>query len=426
MSQQSILVLSHQGYSLWQDILAICQPLAIKVHVLASKIANPAMAEALAEADLELTVTENDKLTAADVSAFLTQHHNLSACIAPFEGYRSLMAMANQQLGVADLSVDEVKMLLDKLALRERLREVGLSQKWSGLVDSVEGQDKMARGDALFVKPRQGIASAATFKVKEPTKLAEQLAQCRKKMESDVLLRAALDEEIVFILEDFIDGIECSFELIIDAQGQAQVLAVHEKVGLEENNFAVLETQFCTPPIHIDEKTVQAGSDFVLECLRRLTANPVGCFHIEAKVDNNGHWEIIEINPRAGGGLVDKSVQILHQDNSLLSYWIFALLGLSMPQIEKAQKGLYFRLYFGQANTKINDIVTNPDLAPVYERIHVAKGNEMPDTPREMIIAEALWAVEDKDISGHLARLAQQSEDYLRFEVEPIAITETA
>lgn len=61
-----------------------------------------------------------DRLEAAGTSVL--------CCLTVWEGYRHLMALANARLGVPDLDEKQIPELRDKLTLRNRLADAGLSR----------------------------------------------------------------------------------------------------------------------------------------------------------------------------------------------------------------------------------------------------------------------------------------------------------
>jgi hypothetical protein len=112
---------------------------------------------------------------------------------------------------------------------------------------------------------------------------------------------------------------------------------------------------------------------------------------VEVRVDATGHAEIVEINPRVGGGLLWDSVR-LQYDRSLLDDWIDVLSGTPVTPLIPRRCGTYMQLAYPVARKQIVDLDHNTQLPKpeVYDE-SVGPGS-VALANRESFGADALWA----------------------------------
>ena len=164
--EPGFLVLSHQLQSMVGPLAAALNRRGIKTYVLASSPTREVDTGWRSEVEL-LRITEGHALHDSDVDRFLAELSaadvRLLGCLTVWDAYRELMAYANHRIGTADLSQECVRGLRDKLAMRDRLREQGLSAVTAWPLDEARYLALTDRA-RYFVKPREGLASLGAFR----------------------------------------------------------------------------------------------------------------------------------------------------------------------------------------------------------------------------------------------------------------------
>jgi hypothetical protein len=237
-----------------------------------------------------------------------------------------------------------------------------------------------------------------------------------------------------FLVEEYIDGPEFSFETVM-TDGTAYHIGVHEKARVERQDRTTLEGMSISPPVCIDAGTVLDGARFVSECLSAIGL-AAGAFHIEAKywTDRN-RWEIVEINPRMGGSLINASVQAV-TGCSMLELWLDTLLLddeasrdrlrqrlLDVSQVEalregRARKATVFLSKYGEKGRTVEAIEFAPPdgMKPEILNIHVERGTELEHSDRAICLMDALWQVDGADLRNEVERLDRLAGEHFRVE----------
>ena len=413
-----ILVLVHQGFSHLDDIQRFAQQFGFAVSALSSA---PSVdgAPIYGQADdlSSLTILDQPSLdwdVVKEEVIRLKREFMLSAVISSYEGYRVLMAKSNEYSQIRDCSPQAILGAMDKLNLRVRLNEAGLSNVKSSLLS----QSTLANLNFLpkqFIKPRFGINSFGCFS-SENDVLWSDIVELQEKIKSDQFLKTAFFNSLDFIIEDYINGTEFSFE-VLAVNGQYYVLGVHEKVELQEVHKTVLETLDVSPPISINDSVLNSGKDFLTSVLKCLNLDQ-GVFHIEARWDQaSNKWEVIEVNPRMGGGLIDESVQALNDGGHLMDLWLMSLMEdaeiiealikrLHHVDEYKKDKFTVSAYCFGEPGKLINAMIERkPKFAPIKLADILTIGDYIPNLNREVPIKEAMWVVERQEVTSLLDEL---------------------
>lgn len=438
MNKKGVLLLSHCGYSFMEDMISNAATRSLESFVLSSLPlpANSHRIQELQEKSAWFGVSQNHALTWENVEQVMqelaVQGYRIVCCLSVWEGYRTLMAKANQILGVADMEPAQVELLLNKYELRQQLNQAGLSQVNSILLNEHTWVDLQAKGKPVFVKPVTGIASYATFRL-TTDKSWQDIEKIQSEIATDLIYSSIFSANRGFMAEDYIPGQEFSFE-IIAVDGQPFVAAIHEKIELDESSgSAVLENACVAPPINLDEIQLKKARAWIEPIFQHLQLQ-WGCYHLEARCYNN-HWEIIEINPRVGGALISPSVSILTLGISMTQLWLNNLLyqtdkeqlqqkkqlakfDIGTKTYQQSPMSSYFRVYFAQVG-RIRTIQQNicclePDLVQVSLKI----GTEVVETAREVFLGQVLWAIPQNKKNELLPKLIAESLNTIQADYE--------
>ena len=188
--------------------------------------------------------------------------------------------------------------LVDKSAVRSMLFREGLSQM--RFLSCLAGESPAWTIYPAVVKPAvQSGGSAFVRVVHDDTERAAAMRDIAETYGGGASI----------LIEEYITGSEFSLDVVIQDSGLIPLLAV-EKVdrGAEETRDRGL---LVTPPV---SQRVSAAADelaSMLEAMVKALGIKGGWLHVEARVDEQ-RVEIIEINPRCGGGTYMHAVKQRH------------------------------------------------------------------------------------------------------------------
>jgi hypothetical protein len=439
---EAVLLLMHQGNSFTEEMNEFLRRRGIALVALSSA---PEKEEVFAKNQKHLAdwiATEGHELTREDalaaVATFRDRGYTLLAAIATFEGYRLLMAELNHNLGARDSSNDALGLCLHKYHLRQFLRQERLSSVRCYRVDGGKAPE-LDPSVTWFVKPVRGAASFASFILKSIDDLCD-LPRIQAAMRSDHRMSAIFMGQYDFLVEEYIEGPEFSFETIMI--GDAHHVCVHEKARVERQERTTLEAMSITPPVSLDRETILAGARFVSQCLTTLGLS-AGAFHVEAKYwTTRRRWEIIEINPRMGGSLINASVRTV-TESSLLELWLETLLVKSddtelrarlgrVSQIEalrcgQVSRAAVFLSKYGEKGRTVESIeFSPPSRKPDIVKIHVEKGTALENSDRAICLMDALWQVEYPNLREEVEFLDRLANENFHVRYRPVDAPATA
>lgn len=402
-----ILLLSHVGFSFVEDLAGALGARGLKAFVLSSRPepAHPGRLDDLRRLADHVTAAAEHVLTHQDVESCLAdlkgRGETVLACVTVWEGYRHLMAFANETLGVSDLGEKQILGLRDKLTLRNRLFDAGLTRVRAAELTPASLAAHQADGGRHFVKPVSGIASYGAFPLTAATTWADIERITAESRDDTVYASAFGDDGLTFLVEDYLPGREFSFEVVV-TDGTAHVVALHEKCEVTETAGTVLENACTSPPVSVTAAERATGIEWVRRLLAELDLS-WGCFHVEARFDDS-RWDLIEINPRVGGSLISHSTKELTGGASLLDLWIDSLLAPEGFEAELAslsytadgetptENATFFRVFFAEkgriASVRLS---TELPLDPVVTHILLKAGDTVDATAREVFLGQLLW-----------------------------------
>ncbi|MDP9050399.1 MAG: ATP-grasp domain-containing protein [Acidobacteriota bacterium] len=428
-----MLIIGHLAGPSLEELHKLAEVYGLKSFILTSPPLDhiPERVDDLRDKSAWLSVTPGRLVTLDDVEQAIAELRHrgwhIRAAITRFEAYRALMAAANRAMGVEDLAPAHAEALLDKLHVRKSLHDSGISSVRGGPLTELTLAEAKESGQRWFVKPTRGTASFAAFPLSQCTTIAR-LQQMAQFAADDAVFGGVMNDRTTFMLEDYIDGVEASVEVIV-VSGQPYVVSLHEKVLVTELLATTLEDVFVAPPWTLAREQIAACVEWVSVIMRHLDIT-AGCYNLDAKVKGQ-RWELLEINPRMGGFLVSESVLFTTGVASLLEIWIESLLdppltaGL-LEQIAIPPDGSFavkrctlFRQYFSSPGTirevKLGSVRRLPEVLAVYAR----PGDRIPERNREEVLGEALWSYDGADDSPTTrAALLADSEEAVKITYE--------
>ncbi|MBC8999840.1 ATP-grasp domain-containing protein [Pseudomonas sp. N40(2020)] len=441
-NRPGVLILSHCGFSFLEDLKQEIHRRQLRCFVLSSLPLPehvPARLEQIHAWADRLYTADSHQLKLEDVQIALEtlrkSGEQVTCCISVWEGYRHLMASANASLGTYDIDAGQALALRNKLNVRNRLAEAGLSHANAYALTEPVLERLKAQDQRYFIKPIHGIASYAAFPMRKDTTW-NALESLRLASAEDTVYASAFNDGLTFMAEDYIAGNEFSFETLL-VDGQAHVVAIHEKYEVTETAATVLEDSCTTPPVSLDQTQIAAGLQWlknVLGCMELKW----GCYHVEARFTGQ-HWDLIEINPRVGGSLISHSVEAVTNGHSMLSLWIDLLLASQdearpredlvqrLTELEWHADGIseqsvatFFRVYFAKPGTLSSVTLNELPLDPVVQHILLKAGDVIPAHAREVFLGQLLWTFDRANRTAELERLVSISATALdiRYQVD--------
>ncbi|MEV7602222.1 ATP-grasp domain-containing protein [Kitasatospora sp. NPDC089797] len=431
--KRAVLLLMHQGKTYIEDIAAAVAGVGLSLVAVSSRPKSPEVLEATCRHLADCVVTEEPELRSGDVEKAVREladrGYAVEAAIVSFEAYRLLMAEFNERLGARDSAAPALRLCLDKYELRRHLFAEGLSEVRVHHLDSGETPelDPSAR---WFVKPVRGAASFAAFLLEDVDDLAD-LPAIQEQMRADRAMKAIFMDRYDFLVEEYVEGPEFSFETFM-LDGRVHHLCVHEKARVERLERTTLEGMSVSPPVSLDRELLLEGAEFVTSCLASLAGHGLttGPFHIEVKYwEAKRRWEIIEINTRMGGSLIDPSVRSITGLSSF-DLWAEALL---LPdgerdafherltrasQVEALRTGAptratVFLSKYGEKGRTVDEIrFEPPSRPPRILRVHAQEGTELEASDRAICLMDALWDVAADDLDAEIAFLDRHATEH--------------
>lgn len=430
-NRPGVLILSHCGFSFLEDLKQELHRRQLRCFVLSSLPLPehvPARLEQIHAWADRLYTSDSHQLKLEDVQIALDtlrkSGEQVTCCISVWEGYRHLMASANAALGTYDIDADQALALRNKLNVRNRLAEAGLSHANAYALTEPVLERLKAKDQHYFIKPIHGIASYAAFPMRKDTTW-NALESLRLASADDTVYASAFNDGLTFMAEDYIAGNEFSFETLL-VDGRPSVVAIHEKYEVTETADTVLEDSCTTPPASLDQAQIAAGLQWlknVLSCMELKW----GCYHVEARFTGQ-HWDLIEINPRVGGSLISHSVEAVTDGHSMLSLWLdlllasqddarprealvqrLAQLGWRADGTSEQSVATFFRVYFAKPGTLSSVTLNALPLDPVVQHILLKAGDVIPAHAREVFLGQLLWTFDRTNRTAELERLASIS-----------------
>lgn len=425
-----IVILSHQGGSFIDKIIAAASSLGIEHCIISSLPESQSSVNAYVQR-ANAYLIEKKELYFHDVKEILDNkigNSGLVGFISVWEGYRPLMAALNCSYGFQDISSDCAFFLRDKLKVRNALCKANLSSVCAQIAETEILMKSLISKNRHFIKPRFGLGSVGAKELIDISDI-DYIKYLQKNLKQDRLLSNAI-QDAEFIVEDYINGTEFSAEVIVN-NGYAEILAFHEKTELLSGIFTTTEPFCISPPQTMFN--LQKAKEWLNSVISVLGVTH-GCYHIEFKSISKEIFEIVEVNPRIGGALILESTQQVSGVN-MLSWWIANISSTMNSIILKNQqlqptihkgKGIpfsAFRVYFSNMVGILEHVAINHcKPSPQKYDLLVQPGLKLSRKESEQYLAQALW-VGNKDSLEEVKKqqriIQDVSRDLFKFEVRP-------
>ena len=279
---------------------------------------------------------------------------------------------------------------LDKHLMRKTLQANGLSEIDSLPLTDPALRQRIEAGQQFVVKPRRGVGSLCVGLVSTWTDVENlQHAFDEGPADADMMAEYFADNEL--IAESFFDGREISLE-ILRQDGADKVVVDHDKALIEFGTDTVLERGMASPvTILSDEELAHAKA--VAHKAMEILGLTDGGYHVELRVNAAGAAEIVEINPRVGGGMVWESIH-LQYGRSITDDWIDVLSRRPVAPLGERRCGSYAQLAYPREQRQLLGVDRNPAMPDpeIYDELIIP--GEVPIAHREYFGALVLWRTE--------------------------------
>jgi biotin carboxylase len=366
-----------------------------------------------ARLEVEGAVSAGLTITSAEVAEALDRIEDCAFCLSLADSQRELMAEGNRLLGVPDADPAALRAAVDKHTMRTTLAAHGLSRLLSLKLTDPRTRSLIEAGEPFVVKPRRGAGSLCVGVVRSWAEVeALQDAFDEGPGDGDMMAEFFVHNEL--IAESFFAGRELSLDLVRSG-GRNLVAVDHEKTVLEFGAGTVLERGLCSPVVGLSPEQLDAAVRLTDEALDALGLSS-GCYHVEVRVNDGGEAEIVEVNPRVGGGLIWDSIK-LQYDRSVTEDWIDVLAGREIAPLGARRCGTYQQLAYAAQHLPLMTADINAKLPePATCIVHATPG-ERPRPYREHFTASALWKT---DLDSHREQVAAlMAEEYHTFRYLP-------
>lgn len=237
-----------------------------------------------------------DRPEAAAVTVLREIKGNLDAVVAVDDSGVELAALLSERLGLPGNPAAAVRIVRDKLAFRQLLREGEfLCPEFHHLRTGADPRELIAELKfPVVVKARRLSASRGVIRADD----AEELVRAVNRVRA-IQSRADRDaRELGLVIETFIPGLEYALEGALE-QGELKILALFDKPDPLDGPYFE-ETLYVTPSRLADEAQNRIRSEVARAC--RLVGLRTGPVHAEVRVNDRGVW-ILEVAARSIGGL---------------------------------------------------------------------------------------------------------------------------
>lgn len=398
------LLLVHQGAPSTRMLVNLVRDRGFEPFVLSTAIPDDdgAFGALCAELGIAHRVSQGNELSADEVRRAARELTDGRFCLCVAEGLRTVMACANEELGARDVAPAAIARTLDKYRMRRTLVECGLSGIGTFRLDDPELRTRLDRGDRHIVKPRRGIGSLCTRAVTSLAEVTEQVAAFGRGPTRDDPLREYFhDNEL--IAETYFEGRELSWEMMRQA-GRTVIAVEQERTAMEFTGHTVLERGYASPAITLSEDELAAARALTDRVLDELGLD-TGPYHVELRIGPAGDCEIIEINPRGGGGFLVASVQ-LQLGRALGDDWISTLLDEPLPPPGARTCGTYCQNQWLVEDRQILGVRRNEEMTEPHAYAELFRIGARGRVDREEPGVRAMWRTELPDHAATVAALA--------------------
>lgn len=182
-----------------------------------------------------------------------------------------------------------IDICFDKLKTREFVLKSGLETPFActSIEEALMAIDQKQLHFPLILKPRWGSGSIGIEKVEDEEELLLTFKLLQKRIQRSILKEASSSQSNILI-QQMIEGQEYGLDIMNDLEGNYCAVSVKRKMAMRSGETDKAET--------VDRPELSNIGKILSQQLKHI--GNLDCDIIE----NNGHYYVIDLNPRFGGG----------------------------------------------------------------------------------------------------------------------------
>ncbi|HHY72437.1 MAG TPA: ATP-grasp domain-containing protein [Bacillus bacterium] len=302
----------------------------------------------------------------AEIKMLEQQGRIIKAVISFIDPFASIAAQLSNERCSADISVQAIKIMENKTLTREELRNNPTTPRFRiyNPSDSLQQFLNDNKNEFPFIiKSPISKASRDVYLVNNELELEKGMKKILKLYPTQKIL-----------VEDYLIGPQYLVEVLVH-KGEINIIAIIQQDITKKERFIVTGYEV---KARGDEELYQTLVEVVTFILKDLQVTNAAC-HLEMRYVD-GHWKLIEINPRISGGAMNRMIEEAFGIN-LVEETIKLFLGLE-PNVQRKYENNIYTHYITIGSygnllkvTGKNKAATQPGVLEVY--IKPRKGSTM-------------------------------------------------
>ena len=288
-----------------------------------------------------------------EITKLVQKGKQICACVSLIDPYVSYAARLSKFFGLAETSVDSLRLMENKIAIREKLKNLPMTPFYTIFHpdDSLEKFKKEYKSLFPFIiKPPISNGSKDVLFVETIEKFPKALRFLQKKHPNNSLL-----------IEEFLHGPQYLVEILV-YNNEIKFLGLVEQEVLYNGRFIVIGYKF---PGKVDMDEYRSLYACISSILEQIGFSNGSC-HMEMKLVQ-GKWRLIEVNPRMAGGAMNRIIEEGTGIN-LLKEILKVYLGEEPILLEKKKNHVYAKYLTIGSRGKLFKI-TGKELALMHDGV---------------------------------------------------------
>ncbi len=290
------------------------------------------------KANLDDTDEIRDKLK------FITKQGKQIVAISSFiEPYVYTAAILGQELGLPSQTPEAIDMMLDKIRMRELMRDTKYSLFFRTCDDNSIDSD-FTMHMPIVVKSPVSNGSKDVILARNRIELREQVSRLNRRYPQQKVL-----------LEEYLDGVQYLVEVLV-YKSTPYIVAVVEQLIQGQRRFIVTGYRVL-PTVSIN---LRNQIEDMVDSVVQRTGMQTGALHIEFRVVD-GYCKIIEVNPRISGSAMNRMIELAFGIN-LVEQTLKSQIG-QKPNVERTCENCVFAQFVTVSQRGILQKVTGKQQA---------------------------------------------------------------
>lgn len=294
---KTIVFIGSNEFGTSREALTIAKEMGYWVVLLTDKRKLMTFNLELSEA-IQIVFMENlldEKEVIEQIEELKKEGKQICACVSFIDPFVSFAAKIANHFCLAQISVDSLKLMEDKIMVREKLANLPITPSYT-VFKSDDSPSKFAKKyktfSPLIVKPPISNGSKDVLFVDTIEMFEEAIILLQKKHPNSSLL-----------IEEYLVGPQYLIEIIV-FNNELRIVGVVEQEVMYNGRFIVNGYKF---PAKINADDYKNLYESMLSIIEQTGLTNGSC-HVEMKLVQ-GEWKLIEINPRMAGGAMNRIIE---------------------------------------------------------------------------------------------------------------------